>query len=221
MGRKKHDQEQRAASAPNDESGSGKRARARRLLLKSIVTGGAAVTTARSLPERWTRPITESVLLPAHAQVSQVSVACRVETLDATVDPPSNSGTLIFDPAPPPVTGGSSTTVENFLNDSDPSNIISIALGGVSATVDPAAAGDVTLTLTPGGDFSIDSNPGPIDVTPNGSGVANFGPVLGDLGPGTAPADESVGNLELRFSAAGVNCIINFTFLEIDYVTPP
>lgn len=60
------------ASAP-------KRARSRRLVLKSLVTGGAA-TTIKTLPDKWTHPVAESVLLPAHAQVSQGVLSCRVQS---------------------------------------------------------------------------------------------------------------------------------------------
>lgn len=42
----------------------------RRKLLKSIIAGGGAAMTAGFVPETWTRPVVESVLLPAHAQTS-------------------------------------------------------------------------------------------------------------------------------------------------------
>ena len=43
---------------------------ARRKLIKSMTMGGAAAVTAQSLPGEWTKPVVESVLLPAHAQTS-------------------------------------------------------------------------------------------------------------------------------------------------------
>jgi len=53
---------------------------------KTLVRGTAAVTAtaallSRSLPESWTRPVVESVLLPAHAQTSD-------EKTEAKSDPP-------------------------------------------------------------------------------------------------------------------------------------
>jgi hypothetical protein len=42
----------------------------RRKVLKSIARGGGAVAAAKALPERWLKPVVESVLLPAHAQTS-------------------------------------------------------------------------------------------------------------------------------------------------------
>jgi hypothetical protein len=42
----------------------------RRKLLKSIAAGSGAIVAGKSLPDSWSRPIVESVLLPAHAQTS-------------------------------------------------------------------------------------------------------------------------------------------------------
>ena len=46
--------------------------KARRKLLKSIAAGSGAIVAGKSLPKSWTRPVVESVLLPAHAQASLV-----------------------------------------------------------------------------------------------------------------------------------------------------
>lgn len=42
----------------------------RRKLLKSIAAGSGAVLAGRSLPESWSRPVVDSVMLPGHAQTS-------------------------------------------------------------------------------------------------------------------------------------------------------
>ncbi len=42
----------------------------RRKLLKSVAAGGGAILAGRTLPEKWGRPVVDSVLLPAHAQAS-------------------------------------------------------------------------------------------------------------------------------------------------------
>jgi hypothetical protein len=44
--------------------------KARRKLLKSIAAGSGAVFAGNKLPESWSRPVVNSVLLPAHAQTS-------------------------------------------------------------------------------------------------------------------------------------------------------
>ena len=41
-----------------------------RKLLKSIAAGSGAIVAGKSLPEKWSRPVVDSVLLPAHAQTS-------------------------------------------------------------------------------------------------------------------------------------------------------
>ncbi|MFW2440978.1 MAG: hypothetical protein ACN4GR_16600 [Arenicellales bacterium] len=47
-----------------------KSSESRRRLLKSISTGGGAIVVGKSLPESWSRPVVDSVMLPAHAQAS-------------------------------------------------------------------------------------------------------------------------------------------------------
>ena len=42
----------------------------RRKLLKSLAAGSGAVVTAKSLPESWSRPVVDGVMLPAHAQTT-------------------------------------------------------------------------------------------------------------------------------------------------------
>ena len=44
--------------------------KARRKLLKTIVSGGGAIVAGKSLPENWTKPVVDSVMLPAHAETS-------------------------------------------------------------------------------------------------------------------------------------------------------
>jgi hypothetical protein len=43
----------------------------RRKLLKSIAAGSGAIVAGKNLPEKWTRPVVDSVMLPAHAQTSE------------------------------------------------------------------------------------------------------------------------------------------------------
>ena len=47
-----------------------KSSESRRKLLKSIAAGSGAIVAGKSLPESWTRPVVDSVMLPAHAQTS-------------------------------------------------------------------------------------------------------------------------------------------------------
>jgi hypothetical protein len=45
---------------------------ARRRLVKALVGSGSILASGKMLPEQWTRPVVESVLLPAHAQATGV-----------------------------------------------------------------------------------------------------------------------------------------------------
>ena len=47
---------------------------ARRKLIKALAGVGAAAVVMRELPERWTRPLLDHVLLPAHATTSVTGV---------------------------------------------------------------------------------------------------------------------------------------------------
>ncbi len=42
----------------------------RRRLLKQLAAGGGVAVTAKSLPEQWTKPVVDSVLLPTYAQTT-------------------------------------------------------------------------------------------------------------------------------------------------------
>lgn len=128
------------------------------------------------------------------------------------------------------MTGGSSTYVDGFVDafdgddpgptsDGDGSDgadsavdSLSIRIGGVSATLDPAGAGNVHLSLSAGGEFTVDSGSSANSV-PDPGGVANFSPIYGSLA--RSNTGNSTGNLQLQFSAPdGANCVINFTFEE-------
>jgi len=47
-----------------------KSSESRRKLLKSIAAGSGAIVAGKSLPENWSKPVVESLILPAHAQTS-------------------------------------------------------------------------------------------------------------------------------------------------------
>ena len=65
----------------------------RRKLLKSIAAGSGAVIAGRNLPESWTQPVVDSVMLPAHAQTSTLSYfGLNVDQLE---EARLNSGSLL------------------------------------------------------------------------------------------------------------------------------
>lgn len=47
-----------------------KSSESRRKLLKSLAVGSGAVVAGKALPESWSRPVVDSMVLPAHAQTS-------------------------------------------------------------------------------------------------------------------------------------------------------
>jgi hypothetical protein len=60
----KRDKSEAKAAEPEKEQG-------RRDVLKGgVVVGSAAVAAALTLPKKWTRPLVDAVVVPAHAQTS-------------------------------------------------------------------------------------------------------------------------------------------------------
>jgi hypothetical protein len=51
-----------------------KSSESRRKLLKSIMAGSGAIVAGKSLPESWSRPVVDSVMLPAHALTSGITI---------------------------------------------------------------------------------------------------------------------------------------------------
>jgi hypothetical protein len=76
----KNDKDKPQYSPANEVPGKSNRRRA----LKALIAGGAGAVL---LPERWTRPILNSVLLPAHAQLSCGDAAANPTTFDTAGGP--------------------------------------------------------------------------------------------------------------------------------------
>ena len=72
----------------------------RRRLIKVLLATGGAVAASTLMPANWTKPVVESGVLPAHAQVSEIIEPTSepiptVYQLNCASDP--NGGTLIWD----------------------------------------------------------------------------------------------------------------------------
>lgn len=165
-------------SKPESTKGEQRHSEKRRKALRNItVASGVAAVGAG---QKWTKPVVDSVITPAHAQAS---------------DP---------DPGPPPPLGSISATW--FLGDDAPGSYDTGVTGNqtitdsflyddgtdmrVNATVTPAAAIPLTVTVD-GGSTSFGAVDSPIPVTmTSDAGNADFGtfePTNGDFGdsPGT------------------------------------
>lgn len=62
--------EERTAIRGRDSEGQDDARRGRRLLVKSAIASGGVVVVAHGLSPQWSKPVIESVVLPAHAQTS-------------------------------------------------------------------------------------------------------------------------------------------------------
>ena len=70
----------------------------RRKLIKSAVAGGVAVTAVELMPTNWTKPVIQSVVLPAHAATTMLTAY--------TVTVTNNTAALVLTPAAVIVHGG-------------------------------------------------------------------------------------------------------------------
>jgi len=64
----------------NDQT---KQSDSRRKIIKRLLAGGGVVATGQLIPDKWAKPVVESVLLPAHATSSLNVTLIR---LNVTVD---------------------------------------------------------------------------------------------------------------------------------------
>lgn len=63
----------------------------RRSLLKSIAAGSGAIVAGKSLPESWSKPVVDAVILPAHAETTDESISDPTTAAPTTtVDPCCN-----------------------------------------------------------------------------------------------------------------------------------
>lgn len=194
------------ANTPVSRSQSPQRyAQRRRRLLQSLAISGAAVST-RAIPEKWSRPILDTTLLPAHAQAT----TCIVESLDCELGSIGGlAADVDFSPGPPPYNGGTATVTEIY----DGEGGADVTLAALSATVAaPECAGPVTLLVTSDydpPDFDLGSGTSQTVMPVNG--VATFGNVsvlVDNLFVGTA-------NVDLNFSTDGASdCVIDISFVE-------
>ena len=80
-----------------------KSSESRRKLLKSVAAGSGAIVAGKSLPESWSRPVVDSVMLPAHAQTSPSSppspLSCTPSSVSTTAvsDDSQDDIYIIFD----------------------------------------------------------------------------------------------------------------------------
>ena len=64
----------------------------RRKLLKTLAAGSGAVIAGRSLPESWTKPVIDTVMLPAHAATTDDTGSITTQSLTSEVTPTTTPG---------------------------------------------------------------------------------------------------------------------------------
>ena len=143
----------------------------RRKLLNSLAAGSGAVIAGKSLPESWSKPVVDSVMLPAHAQTSPSP--CTPCLVAATY-----------------CVGGGNGSIE-----------VAVAVDGtVTVTYSAFSSGPQTDNVDPcaGGAFSVSDTSGNNTVTISGTvpcgNVASIDIVETDGGGGSTPRTATQAN---------------------------
>jgi len=208
---------------------------ARRKLIKALAGVGAGTVAARQLPQDWTRPLVNHVLLPAHAQLSSINGVYSTATSLILADA---SGSLLdgfiapsYAAAPPP------TTVDIYVNIVDGIAsaqvlFLNISLGVFNrfyftgSGIEVGAASATALTLQNVGACAVENASATIridNVTGTANGTVTYNGTSGprsvdfNLGPGgspiTNPGDCSIigpsdRNLKSNFAAVDSQAIL-------------
>jgi len=114
----------------------------RRKLLKSLAAGSGAVIAGKSLPESWSKPVVDSVMLPAHAQTSPSP--CTPCLVAATYCAGSGNGT-----------GGGSIDIAVSINGTVSVDHSGFAVSPQTDSVDPCAGGAFSVTANSSGSGTI------------------------------------------------------------------
>lgn len=111
----------------------------RRKLLKNLAIGSGAIIGAALAPEKWTAPIVNAVVLPAHAETSDI-------------EPPEECPSCLVEAIYCEGQGFGSITVQVSV---DGTVIVTHPNGTRTVTVDPCTGGDYSTTVTSNGGNTI------------------------------------------------------------------
>ena len=162
-----------------------KSSESRRKLIKSIVTGSGAIIAGKSLPESWSRPVVDAVVLPAHAQTSPPQAS-----------PPGVTGITDLRLASTTLTiGGPSVAYEIDLNNATGTTL---SVVGVQGIIQQGAASRAAGGFSVG--FSTSCNGGAVGELPPGSCTQAFSIIASNTnaGSGTLVPGAATALLELR-----------------------
>lgn len=83
----------------------------KRRSVKTLVTGASVVAGASFMaPKAWKKPVVDSIVLPAHAQMTATTTIPPVTTTSQQTTPPPPTTTQQTTPPPPTTTQQSTTT---------------------------------------------------------------------------------------------------------------
>lgn len=163
---------------------------ARRRLLKALMAGGGAGAIGGALPDRWTTPMVDAVLLPAHAQAT-ASNGCAASDPRITCPECLNTGLLTV-----------GALVSWSLDNQEDRVVLSVNLG-----LGDQAAGDAFPDGSGNFDGSLNQSGG---VCPGGGALTQSGTFSGNLNTGNGAIS---GSFEVSVFCGGtLVCIVTGNF---------
>jgi len=216
-----------AKSKPKSPQSPDRHRRARRRVLQSIAAGGATITV-KAMPEKWSKPVLDTAMLPVHAQST-----CEAETLTCTVTnitfAAEGLATGSVSPSVPITGPAGSALVDVLLHVTGfqtcptlPSTIqqVDSATLALSAQVNPPCAPvRLSTSMTGSDDYQVNAGASQNGVVNTTTGVVSFSNVVVgiqafSLTTSTVAQTSSTANLNLEFASGASTCIIGIEFNE-------
>lgn len=141
----------------------------RRKVLKTMAAGSGAVIAGKSMPEQWSKPMVDSVLLPVHAQTSALTCSITGTVSGNYQNPNFDSGADGVLDFPGPTAFGPLAIPGDYPSQTDYIGTAATITPNISVTPGVTDSFNLTTTLSstdaPGADLNQNVAPDPVNGT--------------------------------------------------------